>query len=100
MHITNRQGEKLYLYIRTSSQEFNRPFIVLKTWEDAIKMLKDDTKELDNDDWYSHNISLTINEVEDSTRSKNAHAKMIRNHRGWGGDYYEEISIEPAYAHY
>lgn len=100
MQIVNKKGEKLYLVVRTSSKEFNKPFITLKTWEDAIKMLKDDTIELDNEDWYRKLISCTICEIEDTTHSKNAHAKMLLNHRGWGGDFYEEINIEPAYDFY
>lgn len=100
MHITNRKGENLYLVVRTSSREFNKPFITIKTWEDAIKILKDSTKEVDNEEWYRKVISCNICEIEDNLHSKNAHAQTLLNHKGWGADFYEELSIEPAYAHY
>ena len=96
MQITNKKGEKLYLVIITSSKEFNKPFVTLKTWEDSIKIFKDVTQEMDNDEWYSKIISLEIHEVDDNLHSRSASAQTIVNHKGWGSDYYKEISITPA----
>ena len=98
MQITNKKGEELYLFVRTSSKEFNRPFITIKTWEDAIKLLHDHITERDDDLWYSKCINVTIKDSDENNKS--ASAQMVRKQKGWGGDYYEEISIEPAYDFY
>ena len=93
MTLTNKEGEKLYLYVRTSSQEFSHPHIVIATWEECLQMFNEAVVDVDNDSWLKKVISKKI-ELE----YQRAHAQLLKNHKGWGYDYYEEITISVAWS--
>lgn len=50
------------------------------------------TKELDNSSFFAQLIHKKINE-----EAHTAEASMRRNNRGWGGDYFQYITINPLY---
>lgn len=88
-YLKNKKGEQLFHYIHTNSKEFNRPSVSLLTWEDAIKKLKSYAQDFDNPTWYRKVISLSIDEER-----HDATAELVVNHKGWGYNYFECITID------
>jgi len=94
MQLTNSKKENLYKFIFVDSNDFTSPSVTLKTWKEAIQQLQEMTVEKDNDEFL---VQVVHKEVkEDYGRAK---AILRINHKGWGGDYFRSIIVEPAYYH-
>jgi hypothetical protein len=90
MQLTNQKGEKLYLLTIVKTNEVTSPFTSLVTWEKAQKRFANFTEEREDDSWSKKIVKLQ------KTESR-LYAVMITNQKGWGSDYFEIFSLEPAY---
>lgn len=93
MQVKNQNGEGLFLVIVTNSKEFSDPLVSLKTWEDAKEMFESRIAERNDDSYLVKQI--TVYRDESMGRLQ---AQLLRNHKGWGVDYFECIKVEKAYA--
>lgn len=89
--IKNRKEEKLYILTMVSTNDI-MPYITVNTWEKCINKFEEFTKELDN---ASFLVQLIHKNISEETHT--AEASMRRNNRGWGGDYFQYITIQPLY---
>lgn len=89
--IENRKGEKLYIFI-TSSTNSIKSYTYVNTWEECLKTFEECTKELDNESFFAQIIHKNINE-----ETHTAEAEMRHNQKDWGYDYFNYITILPLY---
>lgn len=89
--IENRKGEKLYIFTISNTNSI-KPYTYVNTWEECLKKFEEYTKELDNDSFFAQIIHKNISE-----EAHIAEASMRRNNRGWGGDYFQCITIQSLY---
>ena len=89
--IKNRKGEKLYILTITNTTSI-KPYTYVNTWEECLKKFKKCTKELDNASFFAQVIHKNISE-----ETHTAEAEMRRNHKGFGYDYFNYITINPLY---
>lgn len=94
MQLTNSKKEKLYKFIIVDSNDFTSPVVSIKTWEEAIQQLRDMTVEKDNDEFLVQVVHKEVKEDYDLAK-----AILRINHKGWGGDYFRSIIVEPAFYH-
>lgn len=92
MQVKNQNGEELFLVIVIKSKEFNDPDIFLKTWEEAQEMFEKRIRERDDESCMVKQIN-----VRRDMDLKRLQAQLLRNHKGWGVDYFECIKVEKAY---
>lgn len=89
MRVTNNKGEELYTIVVSNSNE-SMPIVCLKTYEAAMKYFDNFIKEVDNDSW-------KIKLVEKGAAGNRCWATLVKNHKGWGGNFLSCIWIDPAY---
>lgn len=89
--IENRKGEKLYIITILSTNDV-MPHTIVNTWEECRNKFEMITKELDNSSFFAQLIHKKISE-----EAHTAEASMRRNNKGWGGDYFQYITINPLY---
>lgn len=90
MQLNNQKGEKLYLLTIVKTNEVTMPFTNLVTWDEGIKRFQIFTREQEDDNW-----SKKV--VKSQKTESRLYAVMITNQKGWGPDYFEIFSLEPAY---
>ena len=93
MQVRNQENKELFLVIITNSKEFSDPLVSLKTWEEAKEMFEKRIVERDDDSHLVKQITVFRNESMGRLQ-----AQLLRNHKGWGVDYFECIKVEKAYA--
>lgn len=90
MRLTNQKGEKLYLLTIIKTNEITLPYTYLVTWEEGKERFCNFTKEREDDSWSKKVVTLKESESR-------LYAIMITNQKGWGPDYFEVFSLQPAY---
>lgn len=90
MQLNNQKGEKLYLLTIVKTNEITMPFTSLVTWEEGMKRFQTFTREQEDDNW-----SKKV--VKSQKSESRLYAVMITNQKGWGPDYFEIFSLQPAY---
>lgn len=90
MQITNKKGEKLYLVVRSKSNDIS-PYTGVKTWEKAMEDFNDFTEDVDNEAMFRKTVKKNIDE------GHRAIASCIENRKGWGSDYMVYIEVSPLY---
>ena len=90
--IINKNNEKLFLCVATSSNDPFYPSINFMTWDKAIELLEDQTRECNDESWMKKRITFSIDE-----KHQRARAQMLMNHKGWGSDFFMTYTIEEAY---
>lgn len=90
MQLNNQKGEKLYLLTIVKTNEVTMPFTSLVTWDEGMKRFQTFTREQDDDNW-SRKI------IKSQKRESHLYASMVTNQKGWGPDYFEIFSLQPAY---
>ena len=90
MRITNQKGEKLYLLTIVKTNEITLPSVYLVTWDEGKESFCNFTKEQEDD-----SCSKKIVKLQESESC--LYAIMITNQKGWGPDYFEIFSLQPAY---
>lgn len=88
-YIKNSKGERLYLLIMVNTNTI-KPYVEVRTWNEAIASFNELTVERNDEQYFAKLISKEIN--KDSFMAK---AIMIRNHKGWGCDFFTYITIAP-----
>ena len=90
MQLNNQKGEKLYLLTIVRTNEVTMPFTSLVTWDEGMKNFQAFTREQEDDNWSKRIVKLQ------KTESR-LYAVMITNQKGWGPDYFEIFSLQPAF---
>ena len=90
MQLNNQKGEKLYLLTIVKTNEITMPFTSLVTWDEGMERFQTFTREQEDDNWSRKLIKWQ------KTESR-LYASMITNQKGWGPDYFEIFSLQPAY---
>ena len=90
MQLNNQKGEKLYILTIVKTNEVTMPFTSLVTWDEGMKRFQTFTKEQEDDNW-----SKKV--VKSQKSESRLYAVMITNQKGWGPDYFEVFSLQPAY---
>jgi hypothetical protein len=90
MQLNNQKGEKLYLLTIVRTNEVTSPFTSLVTWDEGMKNFQTFTREQEDSNWSKRIVKLQ------KTESR-LYAVMITNQKGWGPDYFEIFSLQPAY---
>ena len=93
MYVTNSKGEALYVMVISDTNDATNPHVSLKTWDNVVKYFNELVVDLDTDSWYVKVINRNID-----TENHTAHASMVCNHKGWGGDFFRVVTIKPAIA--
>lgn len=90
MQLTNQKGEKLYLLTIVKTNEVTSPSTYLTTWEEAQRRFYNFTQEREDDSFSKKIVKLKESESR-------LYAIMVTNQKGWGPDYFEIFSLQPAY---
>lgn len=89
MRVTNSKGEELYTVVVSNSNE-SMPMVSLMTYKGAMDYFNSFIKEANNDTWM-------IKLVEKKEVDDRHWATLVKNHKGWGGNFLSCIWVDPAY---
>ena len=90
MRVTNSKGEGLYTVVVSNSNE-SMPMVSLMSYKTAMDYFESFIKELNNDTWM-------VKLVERKDVDDRHWATLVKNHKGWGGNFLSCIWIDPAYS--
>jgi hypothetical protein len=92
MQLNNQKGEKLYLLTIVKTNEITSPTTNLVTWEAGQRRFSHFTEERDDESYSKKAVKIQ------KTESR-LYAVMLTNQKGWGPDYFEIFSLQPAFYH-
>lgn len=89
--LKNKNNEELFTLSIIDSNDLNFPIIRVNTWDHCLKEFSSLIKERDDKEWLVKPVKVETHEGLWAT------AIVLSNHRGWGGDYFRYIKIDPAW---
>lgn len=90
MQVKNYKGENLFMVIINHSNDI-RPFVSLKTWEEAETMFNQYLVEEDSESFFNKVVKV------EKTNNRMS-AITVSNKKGWGSDYTTYIEVSSANA--